>query len=403
MPDTATPTLLANDDTFRALLERAFSVGEISLDCEFHTERRYRPTLYLVQLNVAGELVAVDPRRVDLRPLREVLESSSVQKIFHAGREDLRLLVAATDATDVNEALDTQVAAAFLGHGPSVGYAKLVKDVLDVDLDKSNQYTDWSGQLTADQIEYALNDVRHLPELGTLLRAELAERGRLDWALQACRAATVRALANPDPRRLYRRISGAAKLNSVELGILRELAIWRDEIASAENSPPESIASDAALKQLACRPPSKDAGLRGMRGVGAGASRRYWAAFEEAVARGRAEPEPVLTFGTDARVEAIVALLGAVRRVASIDHDIAGEMLASTAELRSLVEWHLAGKPASEETPELLVDWRNALIGKLLAETLEGNVAVKVAASSASGLEVRALPRELAVTTSAVE
>jgi hypothetical protein len=63
-------------------------------------------------------------------------------------------------------------------------------------------------------------------------------------------------------------------------------------------------------------------------------------------------------------------------------------MLATSAELRSLVEWHLAGKPDSDETPELLVDWRNDLVGKLLAETLDGNVAVKVAASAASGLEV---------------
>jgi hypothetical protein len=53
-----------------------------------------------------------------------------------------------------------------------------------------------------------------------------------------------------------------------------------------------------------------------------------------------------------------------------------------------LAEWHLAGKPASEEMPELLVDWRNDLIGKLLAETLEGNVALKVAASAPSGLQV---------------
>jgi hypothetical protein len=34
------------------------------------------------------------------------------------------------------------------------------------------------------------------------------------------------------------------------------------------------------------------------------------------------------------------------------------------------------------------VDWRNDLIGKLLAEALDGKVALKVAASAASGLEV---------------
>jgi ribonuclease D len=388
MPEPETPTLLSDADTFRALVERALSVGEVSLDCEFHGENRYRPTLYLVQFNVAGELVAVDPRRVDLTPLRAVLESPSVRKLFHAGREDLRLLVAATGASDVREAFDTQIAAAFLGHGPSIGYAKLVKALLDVELDKSNQYTNWSGPLTAEQIEYALNDVRHLPEIGERLRTELVQRGRLDWVLQACRAATVRALANPDPRRLYRKVSGAGKLNSAELGVLRELAIWRDAIAAAENLPAEFIVGDAALRQLACKPPTKSSQLRGMRGVGAGASGRYWAAFVEAVERGRAEPEPVLTFTeADARVEAIAALLGVVRRVVSIEHDIAAEMLASTAELRSLVEWHVAGRPEGE-TPELLVDWRKDLIGNLFAETLSGNVTVKVATNSPSGLEV---------------
>ena len=39
---------------------------------------------------------------------------------------------------------DTQVAAAFLGYGLTIGYAKLVKELLDVELDKSNQFTDWS-------------------------------------------------------------------------------------------------------------------------------------------------------------------------------------------------------------------------------------------------------------------
>lgn len=389
MPDTETPTLLTDADTFRALVKRALSVGEISLDCEFHGENRYRPTLYLVQLNVAGESVAVDPRRVELKPLREVLESTSVRKLFHAGREDLRLLASATGASDVHEVFDTQIAAAFLGHGPSVGYAKLVKAVLDVELDKSNQFTDWSGPLTAEQIEYALNDVRHLPELGQRLRTELTERGRLDWALQACRAATLRAFAAPDPRKLYRRISGASRLNSAELGVLRELAIWRDSVAAAENVPPEHVVSDAALKQLACRPPTKAAQLRGMRGVRSGASGRYWDAFVAAVERGRAEPEPAITFSElDVRVEAISALLGVVRRAVSVQHDIAGEMLASAAELRALVEWHLAGRPGSEEVPELLVDWRKDLIGQLLSEALEGNVSVKVASGAPSGLEV---------------
>ena len=42
--------LIKNDADFLELLERHATAQEIALDCEFHGEKRYRPTLYLVQI-----------------------------------------------------------------------------------------------------------------------------------------------------------------------------------------------------------------------------------------------------------------------------------------------------------------------------------------------------------------
>jgi ribonuclease D len=383
------PLLLTHDEPFLELVERARGATELSLDCEFHGEKRYRPTLYLLQVGVEDTVVAVDPARVDLRPLRAVLENEQIQKLFHAGREDVRLLTRATGAKEVAGVFDTQVAAAFLGYGPSVGYARLVKQLLDVDLDKSNQFTDWSRELTAEQIDYALNDVRYLPRAAALLRTELERRGRLGWAIEASRAAGLVALTDPDPRRLYRKIGGFAKLSEVELGALRELAMWRDAVAESENCRPESVASDAGLKQLALQPPAKHGQLRGLRGIGIGGSERWWAGMRDAIARGVTEPEPVPpAFDPDARVESIALLLGAVRRVVAAEHDIAPEVLASTADLRTLAEWQLGGREPPAPSLDALTGWREKLIGGLLVETLAGSVALKVAPASPSGLAI---------------
>jgi ribonuclease D len=263
---------LSHDEPFLELLERAWGATVLSLDYEFHGEKRYRPTLYLVQIGVNDEVAAVDPARVDLRPLRPLLEDDEIRKLFHAGREDIRLLVRATGASAIVGVFDTQVAAAFLGHGLTVGYARLVKELLGVDLDKSNQFTDWSRELTAKQVDYALNDVRYLPRVAAILETELARRGRLGWALEASRSGSLAALTDPDPRRLYRKISGFAKLGEIELGRLRELAMWRDAVAESE-LPARGVVNDAGLKQLALDPPARHAQLRGTRGVGIGGSK----------------------------------------------------------------------------------------------------------------------------------
>jgi len=384
----SSPLLVTSDAAFLDLLERRATVREIALDCEFHGERRYRPTLYLLQLGFPEDAVAIDAQRVDLRPLRAVLEDGSVRKVFHAGREDVRLLSKATGAMGFPGVFDTQIAAAFLGHGTSIGYGRLVKELFGIELDKSSQFTDWSRELTREQLDYALNDVRFLPRVAASLTLRLEDRDRLQWALEASEAMVRAALTEPDSRKLYRRISGLGSLGSVELGVLRELAMWRDAIAEAENCRPESVVSDAGLRQLALRPPSKPAQLRGTRGVGIGGSERWWAELRAAVARGAAEPEPAPVLAEpDSRVEAIAALLSVVRRIVASDNDVAPELLASTADLRALAEWHI-GDDAVPPPLDVLAGWRAPLIGAPLRKALLAELSVKVARDRASGLEL---------------
>ena len=66
------------------------------------------------------------------------------------------------------------------------GLKDLVKEVLDVDLSKQQQSSDWGAEKLSDaQLSYAASDVLHLHKLQKALEAMLVREGRLDWA-KAC-------------------------------------------------------------------------------------------------------------------------------------------------------------------------------------------------------------------------
>jgi ribonuclease D len=123
-----------------------------------------------------------------------------------------------------------------------------------------------------------------------------------------------------------------------------------------------------------------------MRGVGIGGSERWWAGLREALARGTAEPEPAFAIvEADPRTETISALLTVVRRVVASENDVAPDLLAASADLRALAEWHVA-KKTTPLALDVLAGWREPLIGKPLLRALAGELVIKVAEDAPSGV-----------------
>lgn len=385
------PLFIQSDAKFLELIERLQGETEIHLDCEFHTEGRYHPKLCLLQLAFGKELWAVDTRRVDLRPLAAVLRSESIKKVLHDGRQDLPILARATGAAEVRAVFDTQIAAAFAGFGSSIGYAALIQQLCGIELDKSLQMSDWSRELSDAQLEYALDDVRYLPAAYDTLSARLTVDGRLEWAREACAESVARSLSRPDPEKLYRKVAAASRLSSAQLGILRELAKWRDHVAQTLDKPTPSVANDLALKAMATRPPHNLSALDGVRGLGVGRTQPWAKQLLEAIESGKTRPEPklkaTLSREQEARIEGISSLLGVARRFVATHEAIASELLADQAELRALAEWHLLQRPA-ETVLGVLNGWRRPVIGDLLLGVLGGEMAFRVDAAALSGLEL---------------
>ena len=164
-----------------ALSARLTTQSRIGLDTEFLRERTYRAQLCLVQVATAEDALCIDPLKLaSLVPLAQVLAAQGVLKIMHASRQDLEVLLPVAGLTQ--PVFDTQIAASLTGLPAQVGYAHAVRHFLGQELDKSHTRTDWSRRpLSSQQIEYALDDVRYLLPLKSLLEEQLQKLGRLEW------------------------------------------------------------------------------------------------------------------------------------------------------------------------------------------------------------------------------
>jgi ribonuclease D len=145
-----------------------------------------------VQVAVPGGSVEIvrfeDPRDLPRR-IVSLLESSVVLKVFHHAMFDLRFIRVAWDV-QADRVACTKVAAKIADPRADVGHhlVDLVEHYLGLSLNKDEQVSDWrSKRLSTSQIEYAANDVRHLPSLLYALLRDLRNSGLERLALKCFR------------------------------------------------------------------------------------------------------------------------------------------------------------------------------------------------------------------------
>lgn len=163
---------------------------------------------------------------------------------------------------------DTMIAARFLGRA-QVGLQALAQAELGVTLSKESQRDDWSRRpLTRTQEQYALADVTHLLVLQARLAGELKRLGRLSWVQEESDAVAALEPARRarDPE-AYQKVKGARRLSRRQLAVLREVHLWREELAETTDVPAFKLLSSEALLDIAARAPRTAAELAPVRGL----------------------------------------------------------------------------------------------------------------------------------------
>lgn len=239
----------------QGFVARAAQAPWVGLDTEFVRERTYNPQLCLLQMSTVDELVLVDVLALDdLAILRPLLEQGPV-KLVHSPGQDFEAL-ATRGCARLNPLFCTQAAHALLGGPPQIGYAGLVQERLGIALAKDQTRTDWSRRpLSAAQMGYAADDVRHLGELYRQLTDALAAAGRTEWMREEMEVLE-QAWALPDPLVLALRARGLERLEPVEQCRFIALSQWREQRARDSDKPRSWIAKDGFLQALARRPPA---------------------------------------------------------------------------------------------------------------------------------------------------
>lgn len=354
--------LVADRPALIELTHRLSTADWIGLDTEFVRETTYWPKLCLVQVSTREGVVAlVDPIALgDITPLLDILWKPDVLKVYHAGSQDLELFYRLRGALP-GPVFDTQVAAALTGDDDQIGYAAAVEAHLAVKLAKAHTRTDWSRRpLKAGELEYAAEDVLHLPALYAALSVELESRGRMDWALSESLVATdpVRYAANPDAA--WKRVKGMRDMDGTSMAILRALAAWRERTAESNDRPRRWILGDEPLVRIARDQPADVTALAAIEGMPAAVARKHAAALLAVVEAGRANPleDYAAIDGLDRKERDRVDALMKHVRARSQELRIAPAMLATRKDCEAIVR----GTPPAG----LLTGWRAGLIGEEL-------------------------------------
>ncbi len=367
------------------LAAQARAAGRLGIDTEFMGEGRYRALLCLVQVAVEApdgtRVEVLDPLTEDYdpAPLAAVLGDPDVQVVMHAGRQDVALLRREW-STPIHGIFDTQVAAGFAGLRAQLGYEALLHEMVGVRLRKSASFTRWDTRpLSEEQVGYAREDVLHLLELTDALQGALRDRGRLDWALEECRALED-ATDERAPEAIFNRLPRVNSLEPSQRAVAYELVRWREETARESDRPVPTVLADAALVEVAKRRPASLERLAQIRGLNEGTLRRRGRAIITVVERGR-EREPIPVDGdrpspSDPGDAPLIALGEALVRARAAQAGLAYELIAARADLQRIVTAVRTGD--SEPEVRTLQGWRREVVGIELLELLQGRRSLRV-------------------------
>lgn len=246
------PEWICSDEALAAVSQRWAGEAYLAVDTEFMRSTTFYPEAGLIQIADSQGTVLIDPLTVtDWAPLVAIFQHPLVVKVFHACAEDLEVCRRLTGVMP-SPLADTQLAGALAGLGGVLGFQRLVKDVLNINLPKEETRSDWLKRpLRDEQVEYAVADVHYLYRVYPKLMSTLKKLGRQAWLSEDCERILQNAAKSDDTARYYRRVKLAWKLRPQELLILQQLVLWREKQARERNVPRNKVVDDNTLWNIA--------------------------------------------------------------------------------------------------------------------------------------------------------
>ena len=174
---------------YKGDLPENINIGSsIAIDSETMGLNPIRDKLCLVQISNGDDichLVKIDIHKQKPLNLIRILKNNKIQKIFHYARFDVAVFKHNFNIK-INNVYCTKIASKLVRtYTDKHGYKDLCNELLNKNISKTEQSSDWGGELTKDQQKYAATDVLYLHKIKDKLDKMLIREKREKLA-KAC-------------------------------------------------------------------------------------------------------------------------------------------------------------------------------------------------------------------------
>lgn len=339
----------------------------LAIDTEFMRRRTLYPEVALIQVYDGEHSALIDPlSELSLFDFWEILRDESVLKILHSPSEDIEVFQKYAGFVPA-PLFDTQFALQLLGHGNCMGFAHMVKSLLNIDIDKSESRTNWLQRpLTNSQLDYAAADVFHLLPCFDIIIEQINAANYFELVINESNlVAQKRAYQTPDEL-LYKDIKNAWQLKPSELVVLKELAAWRKNKAIRKNLALNFVLKEHNLVEIAKRKPSSLNALRNIPEVENIEVNRSGVEVLKCIEKAKVVPvsdypeqlKRLIDFPTYKK--AAKDIKQTITKVAK-EQGIPEDVMASKKQINQLISWNWKLTAEQRKThlkPDLLNSWR---------------------------------------------
>ena len=155
----------------------------VAVDSEFMGLNVKRDPLCLIQVssgNSDAHIVQFDRKTYNAPNLVKLLTNKNITKIFHFARADLGHIKHYLKV-NVENVLDTKIASKLArSYSDNHSLKTLIKEFINIDINKQFQSSDFGGELTEKQLHYCANDVIYLHKIHLKLNKILEREKSLD-------------------------------------------------------------------------------------------------------------------------------------------------------------------------------------------------------------------------------
>ncbi len=364
---------ITQDEQLQAYCVQWQAQPYISLDTEFMRTDTYYPVAGLIQVCDGQGSYFIDPLSIhNWQSFADLLAQPLVQKVLHAMGEDIEVLHKLMPNLTLNALVDTQIAAAMLDLGGQIGLQSLLKQVLNVRVDKNQTRSNWLQRpLTAKQIYYAQEDVHYLYKLYPKLMARLKERERASWLIEESQHLIEKSRSQNQLNQYYSRIKLAWKLSSSQQFVLKQLAIWREQQVQRLDITRNQFIQDDSLWRIAKYGSKTNHELK-LAGINAHCIEQYGDEILQLVSEakklasrygGNPLPMPLSIYESNA----YKGLRKQLQQLAK-QQGIAPELLIRKQDLQALVRAKLKQSPC--HLPDYIQGWRYQIMQPILESWL---------------------------------